>query len=360
MKRLSPQKLAGRRQQQEDYGSEQVGIIEKAIGDVPEEWVEVPNPETPFGDYDAAPGLSHSGMKDLAVSPLRYWFLHVNPDRPVVEPSRWMKIGTAVHCATFEPKEFDKRFACEVIPPDGCLETMDDLRGWIRDQGHQPRGTRKAEVIAQVQVISSEVPILDVLRERHATEHAGKEIYSAEDWALIKGSAEALANEPEVQRILKVGISEVALFATDPDTGVPLKSRIDWLHPELTFDLKTFSQQRGKSIDRSVADAIWYEGYFRQAFMYNYVRSLQPGEPKYRDFVIAFVESEPPHEIRIKVLRPKTGTEPNLYWIQAQLECRSLIRLYADCLERFGDKPWRTEAKADPLLDEDMKALSYS
>jgi hypothetical protein len=36
------------------------------------------------------------------------------------------------------------------------------------------------------------------------------------------------------------------------------------------------------------------------------------------------------------------------------------MRVYAECMEKFGDKPWRTPRTIEALYDEDLpKALAY-
>jgi hypothetical protein len=317
-------------------------------------------PYTSDTEYFDAPGLSHSGMKDLAVSPLRYWHLNLNPERPKDEPTPAMQFGSAVHCAVLEPESFLARYACEVAAADypGCLVSMDDLRQFLRDNGFTPRGTRKTEVVEQVQGVDSRVPILEVIERRHAAANQGKVLFKREDWKRIYDAAESLRSEPRLAAILKEGRAEVPMFVKDPETGVLLKAKMDWVTSSLLLDLKTFSQTRGKSIDRSVTDAIWYEGYYRQAYLYSMIR----GWPKTwsGEFVIAFVEAEPPHETRFRVLRPKTGGTANLYWERARIECRSLSRLYAECMEHFGpDKPWRYAQDIHSLADEELPGLAY-
>lgn len=316
-------------------------------------------------EYHAAGGLSHSGLKDLAVSPLRYWHLWLNPKRQPKDPTPEMIVGTALHCAVLETEQFDKRYACELNPPENCLTTIDDMRQWLRDAGHSPKGTRKSEVILQVQAIDADVPILEVQQERHLKAHVGKTILSIEDWNRVAGCSEALMAEPRIQELLQAGRAEVPLFAKDPDTGVNLKSKLDWISPVATLDLKTFTQKRGKSIDKSIADAIFYEFYYRQAYFYSMMRALTDGNAKISgpqaapEFVLAFVESEEPHEVRLRSLRPMTAGSPNLFWERARVECRNLIRLYADCVARFGDKPWRSRQDIDPLVDEELPGMAY-
>jgi hypothetical protein len=311
----------------------------------------------PAEEYFAAPGLSHSGMKDLAVSPLRYWWKHLNPDREQEESTPAQQIGSALHCAVLEPTEFEHRYCCEILAEQypGCLDTVDQMKSWLRLCGVTPKGTKKAEFISQVQAISENQPILEVLEREHATQNAGKAMFKFADWKRVNGAANALLGEPSIQRILNEGEPEACMFATDPDTGVLLKCRLDWFHPKLTADLKTFTQMRGKSIDQAIADALFYEGYLRQAELYTKIRRINTGETV--PFVFPFVESEAPHEVRVRKL---TSGKGYLYSVQPAFEIHNLIGLYAECVEKFGDKPWRETQRMKPLEDEEIKALAFS
>ncbi len=312
-----------------------------------------------FEEYRSTPGLSNSGMKHLAVSPLRFWFHEINPNRPIEEPSHEMQFGTAVHCAVLEPEVFDDRYATPLSAADSkdCLVTADDLRTFLREAGRTPKGTKKAELIAQVQEVSRDIPILEVLEREYAELHRGKIFLRHDDWWRARRAADALHNEAEVRDILSDGRAEVAMFANDIITGVHLKARMDWVRPSLTFDIKTFSQKRGKSIDESIADALYYEGYLRQAWFYTYMRGiLRHGSP---EFVFAFVESEPPFEVRIKKLRPRGPAVDNLYWSSARIQAQGLIGLYADCMKRFGERPWREPREIEVLEDEHIRQLAY-
>lgn len=308
-------------------------------------------------DYRALPGLSYSGLKDLAISPMRYWAKHVDPERVKPEPTPEMQFGSALHCAILEPSKFGDRYACELIPPDNCLDTMEELRTFLKNCGVTPKGTRKADVIAQVQAFAPEVAILDVIQKEHLAENVGKVIFKAEDWQRLKGAVNALGEEPHVNQILSEGQAEVALFSVDEETGVRLKGKVDWLTPKLNLDLKTFTQKRGRDIDRSITDAIFYEKYYMQAFFYALLR----GWPKEFDgtTVIPFVESDAPNEVRIRRLQPKSAFQPNAYWTRALLEVRGLIRTYAECVAQFGERPWKYAQEISSLVDEEMPQLAY-
>lgn len=314
--------------------------------------------------YHAVRALSSSGMKDLAVSPLRFWHAHLNPYREPEEPSLFMQIGSALHCAVLEPNEFDNRYAKAVSAEDyeGCLITVPEMREWLNDRGVKPKGTRKDEIISQVRLHSSDVPILHEIQKEFESEHAGKITFKADDWRRIERMAECLRAEPKLQELLAEGMAEVPIFVNDPETGVPLKSKLDWLTPRVIVDLKTFSHKRDKSIDKTVNDAIWYECHYRQHYVYSYTWAIKNGAKVYEapDFVMVFVESEEPHETRIKVLRPKRAGEPNLYFERARAEVRGFIRTYQEYMEHFGeDKPWRYAQDIQLLGDEDLPGLGY-
>jgi hypothetical protein len=319
----------------------------------------------PDEQYFAAPGLSNSSMKDLAVSPLRYWHLHINPNRPPKRESPEMTFGKALHCAVLEPDQFEQRYCCDIDATDfdGYLITMDDLRAWLKSHGLPSSGKTKDELVERVATADPSAPVFALLQQRWEAENAGKVQLSKYDWARVESAASALLSEPALQDIR--GQAEVAMWATDPETGVPLKAKMDCVSDAYTLDLKTFSQQRGKSIDKSVTDAIFYEKYYRQAYFYSYVRSLQPGAEKpglaacAPPFVLAFVESEEPHEVRLRVLRAKTFGEVNIYWERARIEVHGLIQTYADCQARFGERPWREPRELDPLEDQEMPQLAY-
>lgn len=319
---------------------------------------EIEAPKMTSQEYFASPGLSFSGMKDLAISPLAYWFSNINPDRPADEPTAAMQFGSALHCAVLEPKEFDSRYcrALDLSEESRCLITADDLREWLKSKGQVKLGKKKIDLIEQVQALDPDWPIKDALEQIHVEENEGKIVLSVDDWDRVGGAALALRNEPSLKPILEEGEAEVVMSGIDLETGVRLKSKLDWVTPLFTLDIKTFAQQRGKSIDQCVADAIFYEGYYRQAWLYTHMRKLQPNRPgSLPPFLIAFVESEEPFEVRIKKLTPG-----NLYWDRAAVECKGFMRLYADYSNRYGVQPWRDRQHIEILHDEDMKQLAYA
>lgn len=314
-------------------------------------------------EYRAIPALSQSAMKDLAISPLRYWYCHLDPERePEEGETKALIFGRALHCLVLEGRQvFESQFACELDQSQftELLVTISDLRGWLADHGCKPKGTLKADIIAQVQTVGSHPPIWDVLKADHEAKHAGKYRLSLEEWDRVNGCAEALLAEPKVREMLAEGEPELALLGKEPSTGVNIKGRLDWVSPKFIPDFKTFVQKHGKSIDQSIADAIYYEAYYRQAYVYLLLHKLAFPEKKTPRYVLCFVESNPPHEVRLRELKPSTHGVANVYWQKAQIEVRHLCELWASCWKRFGVAPWLVEQDIEPLLDEEVRQFAW-
>lgn len=317
--------------------------------------------------YQKLPGVSWSALQDLATSPLRYWYLWINPDRPERLATPEMQFGSALHCAVLEPDQLNERYACALSQSDypDLLVTMDNLRQWMRDRGRTPKGSLKSDLIAQVRGEfelghCGEAPplIWDLMVEVHNQQNAGKVQFAKYDWQRIINCAEALRGEPKMQELLSEGEAEVWLEARDPDTGVIIRGLLDWVNPKYTVDLKTFQQTRERSLDKTISNALYYNGYIGQLYFYTMLRELT-GHRGHQP-VIAFVESQPPHEVRIKTFGPKVGGQATLYWITARRTVRDLLDMYAACTERYGDKPWREPRGIEPLEDMEMPQQAWS
>ena len=91
------------------------------------------------------------------------------------------------------------------------------------------------------------------------------------------------------------GIPEASLFYTDPTTGIQCRARIDLLHPEAIFDLKTTMHPTPSSWTRQ-ALALHYD---MQSYMYTLAVSLFRGLTTPPPFVFIAAENERPHSIGV-------------------------------------------------------------
>jgi hypothetical protein len=340
----------------------------------------------PAAEYHAAPGLSHSGMLDLGVSPLRYWHRHINPARPPEEPTPAMRLGTAIHAAILEPSAFRARYAKRLDRADypDALDTIDDLVAWLAARDQPTKHKRKADLVERVRQCDPTQPVWQDLVSRHARESAGKELLAPEDWAAAEDAARTVHADPAAQEVLSAGEAEVSFFVRDPESGVMLKARMDHVSVELTVDLKSFSNTRNKETGQAIRDAIYERRYYEQAVFYHDVRELARrrlaegslgcygdfdpsfvealGRQSRHGFAFVFVESGPPFELALTALRraPEPGgPQPHLYWTVARQRQRELIALYQECQERHGAEPWRSPLEVQVLDDTDMPRLAY-
>lgn len=320
----------------------------------------------PAAIYHDAPGLSNSGMKSLDISPYRYWQDSVRPDREPRTETPAMKLGTALHTAVLEEATFNDRYGTFASKEDfpGCLDTVGELKVWLAEH-HQkvPSGFNKPDIIAMVQRVDPTVKILEVEMRRHGGANHGKVLLDKGDMDRVRAMTQALKSEKRLARILARGKSEVSVFVKDPETGILLKCRMDWVHqqahandaPNTILDLKTFSAQDMR-IDEAVVKALRYRGYIRQAWFYLYVAKIAG----LGDFmwVNAFVESEKPHEVRLRSMGP-TLTSTARYWENTGLEVLKLIRTCADYQQEFGAERWAYEQHVVPVRDSELPGLAF-
>jgi len=236
-------------------------------------------------EYHAAPGLSATGMKWLLRSPKHY---RQQIDQRVEKAA--FDLGHAVH-----GKVLGVGLDVVVIPDDilasnGAASTK-EAKSFIADARANGLVPVKADVLAQVDAI-----------------------------------AEAVLANPKARTLLGLdGDTELSIFADDPDTGVPLRGRLDRL-AELSsgrlvnIDLKTTTDVRRHKIVRTIEDF----GYDIQSETYKHLLRLALDADVAPTHLI-FVETDPPHEVRVVQLAHED-------WIDGgQRKMRRAISIYARC-----------------------------
>ncbi|MGZ0067829.1 PD-(D/E)XK nuclease-like domain-containing protein [Microbacterium arborescens] len=114
----------------------------------------------------------------------------------------------------------------------------------------------------------------------------------APELAEVTAMAEAVLGDRDARRLLEGGRPEVSVFATDPEYGVDLRCRFDYLGDELlnAVDLKTMA---GRSTRAGFSKAVADRGYDVSAGHYLDTLELVTGERPPMRFVV--VEKEPPY-----------------------------------------------------------------
>lgn len=340
----------------------------------------------PEDEYHGADGLSCSGMKQLAVSPLNYWHNNLNPDRLPPEETYPQRFGKAVHCWLLERDSFWEKYAVALSQDDfeGLLVTIDDLKAYCVEKGIDSKAKRKQELIDRITATGEHPPIWDVELACFEETAAGKALLKKAEVAHITKVGQLIEADQTMSAILSGGMPEVSFFVEDPETGVMLKARMDYVKPLVTIDVKTFSNSRGKPTDKVVFDAIFYEKYNLQCAFYAKVRELARQqlaageiathgavsekwlkaftENAKHGFGFVFIESDEPFDMRAVQLRQAEtpGADSNIYWLSATMQIDELTQKYVECRNKFGDAPWREPVTPHILADTDIPQLAFA
>ena len=330
-------------------------------------------------DYHAAPGLSNSDLKTFLVSPLHYWHAKKNPalecatcgDARRLHPTascRYfqsrqetaaLKLGSALHVAVLEPDTFLDRYALRPNAADfpGAVDTAKQLQAWLAAKNIEfKKSALKPELEALAR--ANGAPILDDLMKQKAAADHGKTYLDKAEWAQVYGMSAALRRESALKPYLEKGVSEISFFAIDPETGVLLKCRTDWLSAlRCVVDLKSMAA-RDEPIDRTVARSIVSREYYRQPWFYLHVMALA-GYPDF-SWLYAFVESDAPYEVRLRSMGATGPRGLNQYWVSTGDEVRTALARFSEYEREFGDDPWAYHQTIEPVRDSELAWVKYT
>ena len=189
--------------------------------------------------YHSNDAISHSKLECYRRRPALYFKKYVARTLPPPEETGAFRLGSAVHCAVLEEKEFASRY---ILRPDCDRRTKE---GKIQF----------AEFSAQ---------------------HADKTLLDADEMAQVVQMREAVAAHPLASRLLAEGIPEMTWRKLQPNALGALQCRIDWFAPcgcdisefhPYALDLKTVESLDSDAF-RNFERAAFSYGYHRQAGFY--------------------------------------------------------------------------------------------
>lgn len=245
-------------------------------------------------EYHAHPALSASGMKQILRSPKHY--LQSRMER-VEKPA--FDIGHAAHSLVLGVGQ----------PIDQIDEKLLSADGGIRSNAAK---AKVEEIRAAGKVPLKPVTYQKVVRMRDAI--------------LANAKARAILEMPRY--------TEVSLFACDPETGVPLRGRLDVLTGGLCSDVKTTPDVREFKLRSVIQDF----GYDVQGEVYRLLVELVLGiEPE--PVQLIFVEKEAPYEVRVVKLGER-------WQAGGYARMRKAIEVFQSCIE-FGVWPGADDEEGD-------------
>lgn len=200
----------------------------------------------PIEDYHASSGISSSGLKLIGRSPAHFMVARNKP------PSRALTVGSALHAIRQHQTEFDRLF---VARPEGLDARTKDGKAQIAE-----------------------------LRQ------SGRQVLTAAEYESVKGMVANLTAHSRVMRIMQGAILESSIFWMDDETGELCKCRPDVYRPDLgiILDYKSCDDSRPDAARRQILRF----GYHISAAMYLEGTGAS-------NFLFAFIERDPPHEIRL-------------------------------------------------------------
>ena len=223
--------------------------------------------------YHSSPALSASGAKLILKSPAHYrWAM----DHPSTSPV--FNLGHAVHSLIL----------------GGRPVTM------VQSDDYKTKAAREERDHA---LTTGAIPLT-------RTEHAQ-----------VAAMAEAVLNHPLAAALFADGRAELSIYTTDPETGVALRSRPDWIGNRFVVDLKTAAT----ADPREFANACERYGYFQQAAWYLDQAAAAGLIDDEARFLFVLVEKDPPHLVNV--------VEPDMPSIQRGREKnRRAIDIFAECV----------------------------
>ena len=231
--------------------------------------------------YHAIHACSASGLKKLAVSSMDYWADSViNPDRDEERTQKdYFDFGKAIHCFVLEGEEvYSQRYVVGLEKPKDVIETTDQIKYRIAELGHKPctkgfddnsRAAKKDDWIAQLLALDPEAKIWDRMKADFDAEHEGAEIVTHKINKRVRIAAAMIQSHPELKDAFVGGFAEVAIFYYCPETGAPMKSKLDYLKMRAIVDLKSFANRGGMPINRAIEKAVASMRYNVQHVVYD-------------------------------------------------------------------------------------------
>lgn len=250
----------------------------------------------PAEEYHSLQRFSASGIKKLLVSAQDFWSSSwMNPDRYETK-SDVFNLGTAYHTRILEGREvFDRRYAVK------------------------PECDRRTN-------------IGKAIYEKFQSEHPNAECIDQRVYDEI--------NKAEAIKLFQDGKPEVTVIWDDEETGVPMKSRLDYLKPRKIDDLKTFSNSSGMDLNRLLAKHIVQYGYHVQQAVYT------TAVPEH-EFTFIFQQVGQANNC---IAKPFPSTL--LLADKGRNLMRFGINKFADMYRTFGTKPWFDTFEVAPFTDE--------
>lgn len=340
--------------------------------------------------YQADPSFSASGCKDMLVGPLTYWIRSpLNPDREE-NGTKATDMGEAFHVRLLEGDEaFKEQYAIKPDPSDYPDAIMDGkgLRERCGELGVK-KGGSNAELCERILEADPDAVLWPKIVADWQRENEGKIALPYKQFLEVERQARLVDMQDSARKALSGGYPEVSLFWVDPETGVRMKARVDYMKVRAAVDLKSFSNAMDMPTDTAIARAMANYKYHVQGSVY--CDGIEHAKALYRAKGFACVHGDPPKEwmdawaapgphafffvfiesgdvpnVRVREFRQtetyaQMGASTNLYWQAGHAAYRLAVERYKQCMDTYGpDVPWVDPQPVRPFTDTDFPTWMF-
>lgn len=266
-------------------------------------------------EYHQIERLSASGIKDLLISLPTFWARSwMNPQKTNDDTPAKI-LGRAYHAAIFEPETVDQRFVRELNYDDfpDMLTTDSAVKDCLANLGEVK--TRQGELALdralRLQSLGFEKPIKSLVDADFQENLNGRDILGGQYWDQMMIDINRIIQNPEIEKLVIGGASEVTILWTCEHTGINMKSRIDKLKSDCFVDLKSFANKSGKPVNQVIVEQVNYYKYYLS------MRSYQVAISKIKTDKLPVVGDASPEEFElVEKLREKAT--PHQPWLVFQ------------------------------------------
>jgi len=257
--------------------------------------------DMPAEIYHALHRNSASGIKEVIVSPAKYWANSwMNLEKEERATTDAQRYGSAYHCAILEPHLFEVEYCREFtkanMPAGAGCKTDQDMKDALKDMGLPM--TQKGESVGgraeRLLAAGYAFPIWHIYYQQWLELVGKRTILKSHEWDAVKRDQNIMLSIPEIAEMFEGGYAEVSVLWTDPETGIRFKARMDYLKVEGFNDLKTYANSMDKVTRQHLVDAFRFNRYYVQWVLYwrayEMIRAGLPAAEGSSTEEIAFIE----------------------------------------------------------------------
>lgn len=346
----------------------------------------------PEEEYHSIDYFSRSLCENFIVDDEEGWFhSSLNKERPKVEETKAMALGSAIHCMFLEPDKFSKKYVVKPTAEDfedkTVLKTVDDIKEVLVNNSQKTSG-KKSDLIERVKPFLNDSTILyDEIMDSFTESvfENNSTVLPKEEMNLILNLKKSLDIRPKTKSLLTGGYPEVVIIWKDKKTSLMCKCRIDYLTTTGIIDLKSFSVKNKKNLYKQICDTITYSRYNLQFFIYymavaRIITQINKGKAKVygyvdevwlnifltnpnKDFFLMFMRTAAPYQIKaLQMLRSegKGGTD-NAYYQEGKSIFEIVAAKYSRMLKsEHQDRDEFVDDKIEYLADEHVPNILYN